>query len=81
MLTESQEGRRGRIHRGSGSQGYLGSGRRGDAVEMGLGARQHREMRRRPGRRQDRRPWVARVYLMMMMMMMGRRMGREGRKR
>lgn len=39
---------------------------------MGLGARQYREMRRRPELKQDRRPWVGRGYLMMMWMRMGR---------
>ena len=37
-LTASRGGRRGQIHRGSGSLGYLCSGRREDVVEKGLGA-------------------------------------------
>ena len=76
MRTESQGGPRGRIHRGSGSRGYLGSDRREGAVGMGLGARQHRETRRRPVPRRDRRLWVGMMYLMMM----GARMGREMEK-
>lgn len=75
-LTGSRGGQRGRIHRGSGSQGYPGSDRREDVVEMGLEAWQHREMRRRPVPRLDRRLWVGRVYLKMM----GARMGREMEK-
>ena len=73
-LTGSQGGQRGRIHRGSDSQGYLGSGRREGGVEMGLVARQYRGTRRRLELRQDRRRWVGRGYLMM------RRMGHEKRK-